>query len=266
MEARQITEADIENRMLFQLEWNFRMNQPLTAYPRDVLYGGRFFSKQPALGTELSEHVGDDPLASMLRSDRPVVLCRYTPPRSFTARNPIEAELVARLTHRLSTLLIDDETGLPFTPDRFAQKGLAVLAPHRAQNSSIRHALAELGFGTPERPMPLVDTVDKLQGQERDVVLVSYGVADEEYAEAEAAFLLSRNRFNVAATRARQKLIVFCSDPVLDVVPTDRMVLLDAMMLKEFRRYCSDGMQTIHWESSEYGAIELHVQWKGFSV
>ena len=67
------------------------------------------------------------------------------------------------------------------------------------------------------------------------------GVADEEYATAEAEFLLSRNRFNVAATRAERKLVVFCSDTVLDLVPTDRKVLMESMMLKEFRHYCSDG-------------------------
>ena len=37
----------IRRRMLFQLEENFRMNEPLTAYPRDVLYEGRFRSTKP---------------------------------------------------------------------------------------------------------------------------------------------------------------------------------------------------------------------------
>ena len=98
---------------------------------------------------------------------------------------------------------------------------LAVLSPHRAQNSAIRQALRELASASAQ-PLPLVDTVEKLQGKERQVILVSYGVADEEYAAAEAEFLLSRNRFNVAATRAERKLVVLCSDTVLDVVPTDR--------------------------------------------
>ena len=146
----------------------------------------------------------------------------------------------------------------------FAEDGFAVLSPHRAQNAAIRAALAGTGFDTAERPMPLVDTVDKLQGQERDVVVVSYGVADEEYAEAEAAFLLSSHRFNVATTRPRRKLIVICSDAVLDVVPQDRDVLLEAMMLKEFRGFCDGGPRTFVWETGEYGAVGLSVQWKAF--
>jgi superfamily I DNA and/or RNA helicase len=109
-----------------------------------------------------------------------------------------------------------------------------------------------------------VDTVDKLQGQERDVVIVSYGVADSEYAEGEAEFLLSSNRFNVAATRARHKLIVLCADTVLDLVPSDQRVLLDAMLLKEFRRYCDSGRRSMVWTTPDGQRVLFQVQWKGF--
>lgn len=72
------------------------------------------------------------------------------------------------------------------------------------------------------------------------------------------------NRFNVATTRPKQKLIVFCSDSVLNVVPDDRRILLDSMMLKEFRRYCDDGLVQFTWQSPEYGEVILNIQWKGF--
>lgn len=267
IEQRQPKEPDIESRLLFQLEENFRMNEPLTAYPRHVLYRGRFVSNQPQVrittATALDPETRD-PIEFMLHPDRPVILCWYTSPRSFTARNPIEAELVTQLIGRLSTVLVDEETGQCYTPEAFAARGIAVLSPHRAQNSTIRQVLTEYGFGNGQKPLPLVDTVDKLQGQERDVVLVSYGVADGEYAEAEADFLLSRNRFNVAATRARHKLIVLCADTVLDVVPTDQQVLLDSMMLKEFRTYCGDGHEQFIWPSQDFGEVVLNVQWKRF--
>ena len=51
------------------------------------------------------------------------------------------------------------------------------------------------GFGADGRPLPLVDTVDKLQGQERDVVVVSYGVTGREVeTEAEVDALLTELR------------------------------------------------------------------------
>jgi ATP-dependent exoDNAse (exonuclease V) beta subunit len=252
--------AQRAERTIFQLEENFRMNEPLTAYPREAIYAGRFFAARPAVRARLARAPRPaDPVERLLFPEEPALLATYQPPRSFTARNPLEAEIAADLVARLAELLIDERTGVVYTPEAFAAEGIAVLAPHRAQNSAIRQALLLRGFGTEERPMPVVDTVDKLQGQERDVVIVSYGVADAEYAEAEAEFLLSSNRFNVAATRARHKLIVLCAAPVLGVVPTDRSVLLDAMMLKEYRAYCNSGETQI-----SYGELDLTVAWKSF--
>jgi len=265
-------EFHMEERVLFQLEENFRMNEPLTAYPRDLLYRGRFASTSPlirALTIPDLNPDSDELVDFLLNPDRPVILCSYTPPQSFTVRNSIEAEIIGRIALRLSLILIDQDPGSPITgqvysPERFASKGFAILSPHRAQNSTIRQILSNQGFGTAHRPMPMVNTVDKLQGQERDVVVVSYGVADIEYAEAEAEFLLSYNRFNVAQTRAKHKVIVFCSNTVLDVVPTDQQILLDSMMLKGFRGYCSDGEREFTENFPEFGDIVIKVQWKGF--
>lgn len=268
---RQINDAAMEDpgvrdRMLFQLEDNFRMNEPLTAYPRDILYEGRFRSTKPEIMIATSPALdasSEDLMDILLLPERPVVLCWYTSPRSYTARNPIEAEMAASVTEKLSRVLLDSSTAEVYTPEEFARRGLAVLSPHRAQNSAIRQALRQRGFDMEGKPIPLVDTVEKLQGKEREVILVSYGVTDEEYASSEAQFLLSRNRFNVAATRAERKLIVFCSDTILDIVPTDRRVLLESMMLREFRYYCTDGHLRIPWTTSE-GEVLLNIQWKGF--
>lgn len=267
LEGADRAEPGVEARTIFQLEENFRMNEPLTAYPREALYRGRFRSTRPdiRIRTDPAIDVASAELVDiLLHPERAAVLCWYDPPRSFTARNPVEAELVAALAERLGRALVDQKTGGPFTPEEFVRRGLAVLSPHRAQNSAIRQALARRGFGERGRPMPLVDTVEKMQGKEREVILVSYGVADEEYAAAEAQFLLSRNRFNVAATRAERKLVVLCSSAVLDAVPTDRRTLLDAMMLKEFRRYCAGGPARVPFVSAEGDEVLLNVQWKGF--
>lgn len=272
---RQIEGADeaepgVEARTIFQLEENFRMNEPLTAYPRHALYRGRFRSTRPEIkiSTDPAVDEASKELADiLLHPERPVVLCWYDPPRSFTARNPVEAELIAFLADALGRTLLQEREGnppRPYNPQEFVRKGLAVLSPHRAQNSAIRQALARRGFGGAARPMPLVDTVEKMQGKEREVILVSYGVADEEYATAEAQFLLSRNRFNVAATRAERKLVVVCSSAVLDAVPTDRRTLLDAMMLKEFRQYCADGYMRVPWTSADGDQVVLNIQWKSF--
>ncbi len=267
VEERAEVDPGVEDRMLFQLEENFRMNEPLTAYPRHALYRGRYSSSFPKITIALdppADPAGDDLADILLDPSKPAVLCWYRPPRSFTARNPFEADLVARLAEALRRRLVDPKTGSVYSPDGLARSGLAILAPHRAQNSAIRQALGALGFGADGQPMPLVDTVEKLQGKERDVVLVSYGVADQEYAEAEAGFLLSQARFNVATTRAARKLIVLCSDVVLDAVPADRTVLLESMTIKKYRHYCSDGHLSLEVPTADHDTVALQVQWKGF--
>lgn len=260
-------ERQLEDRVLFQLEENFRMNDPLTAYPRDLLYRGRFTSANPTIRIRTTQELDpetDDLVDFLLHPDRPAILCSYTPPQSFTVRNSIEAEIIGRIASRMREILIDQRFDQLYSADDFEQRGLAILSPHRAQNSTIRQILRNHDFDTPQHPMPLVDTVDKLQGQERDVIVVSYGVADIEYAEAEAGFLLSYNRFNVAQTRAKHKAIVFCSDTVLDLVPTDQQILIDSMMLKGFRGYCSDGEKEFTEYFPEFGDVIIKVQWKGF--
>ena len=62
----------------------------------------------------------------------------------------------------------------------------------------------------------LCDTVDKLQGQEREAIIVSYGMADLDQMNREAEFIYSKNRLNVALTRAKKKMIVILPDNFAD--------------------------------------------------
>ncbi len=91
-----------------------------------------------------------------------------------------------------------------------------VVSPHRAQIRAIRRELRrQRRWQSP----PLVDTVDKMQGQEADAVIVSYGVSDPEFAAEEAEFIYGLNRLNVAVTRARSKCVVCIPRPLLDAPP-----------------------------------------------
>ena len=208
------------------------MNEPLTAHPRASIYGTYDAHFPDIRSTRRSRAVP----RTRPTSPRPVRPPPGPPGRPRPLRAAAElhgaeppggrSSRPARRPPRRDARRPRDGGSGSTRPSAFAERGVAVLAPHRAQNAAIRHALAALGFGgAGGRPMPLVDTVEKLQGKEREVVVVSYGVADAEYADAEADFLLSQARFNVASTRAQRKLVVLCSDPVLDAVPADRQAL-----------------------------------------
>ena len=89
-------------------------------------------------------------------------------------------------------------------------------------------------------PPPFVDTVDRFQGQERDLMIASYVVADRDFVAAEEAFILNPRRFNVTLTRARSKFIMFVSDAILQHLPADADVARDAAHLQLFaENYCT---------------------------
>jgi len=119
----------------------------------------------------------------------------------------------------------------------FWRRGLFIVSPHHAQIRAIRKALAQRRrWQSPA----FVDTVDKMQGQQSQAVLVSYGVSDVETALAEAEFIYSLNRLNVSISRARAKCIVFLSRPLLepsfDVLQDDKAArgLGHMLALEEF--------------------------------
>ena len=62
-----------------------------------------------------------------------------------------------------------------------------------------------------------VGTVDKFQGQEADVVIYSMVSSSGEDVPRGLEFLLSRNRLNVAISRARCLAYLVCSPRLLEV-------------------------------------------------
>ena len=79
-----------------------------------------------------------------------------------------------------------------------------------------------------------VDTVERFQGRERDVIIASYALGDPDAIGDEDEFLMSMNRFNVMASRARAKLIVFVSQEVINHLSSDLDTLRGSRPLKTY--------------------------------
>lgn len=62
----------------------------------------------------------------------------------------------------------------------------------------------------------LIDTVNRLQGQERETIIVSYGLYDPEMAIAQGEFIYNYQRLNVALTRGKKKTILIFSNALSD--------------------------------------------------
>jgi len=208
-----------------QLGENWRMNHTLSRFAAETLYGPGYL---PATGDTGGQRI--DLLPSLSRGSPeeeciewildpayPLVLCVLENVQT-TIENLVEAALVAEIARELRERLIAPGSGEPYPATeegdyRFWLHGLFIVSPHHAQIGAIRTLLAgERDWRSP----PFVDTVDKMQGQEAEAVIVSYGVSDVETALGEAEFIYSRNRLNVSLTRSRAKCMVFLPRPLLE--------------------------------------------------
>jgi hypothetical protein len=179
----------------FAFDETFRLNEPLTRFPRDRFYENRYQSVVPDRRLALIEgwEQGlDDWERVALDPEYPIcVLIHDGPPAGSS--NPFEATIAARLGRLLFRRLLPTKDGAD--ADKW-QHRVAIVSPHRAQNALIRNMLAQGAEGTGA----VVETVDRIQGRERDAMVVSYTVADPEFALAEAEFIFSPERLNVTVT------------------------------------------------------------------
>jgi superfamily I DNA and/or RNA helicase len=91
------------------------------------------------------------------------------------------------------------------------QTDFIVVAPYNAQVRRLREALRSAGLGD----VP-VGTVDKFQGREAPVVFYSMATSSAEDVPRTLEFLFSRNRLNVAVSRAMCLAIVVASPRLLE--------------------------------------------------
>jgi hypothetical protein len=170
----------------------------------------------------------------------------------------VEASLVGRIARLARAGMLDPATGERYTAEAFRSHALAVISPHRAQNSAILGELVAGGW--PREELPVVDTVERMQGNERELILVSYAVADREYAEREAEFLLNPNRFNVSITRPRSKLIVFMSEDVLRTVPQDEEVMTESTAIKGYPAHFAAPPRELDYPAPGGKTVRLRVR------
>lgn len=123
-----------------------------------------------------------------------------------------EAEEVVRQVRR--HLGLKWRCGPEVEPRPLEQQDMLVVAAYNAQVHLIRRHLAEAGL-----PEVRVGTVDKFQGQEAPVVLVSMACSAVAEAPRGADFLLNRNRINVAVSRGQWRAVIIRSPELTSYMP-----------------------------------------------
>jgi AAA domain/DEAD/DEAH box helicase/Helicase conserved C-terminal domain len=238
----------------FVLDETFRLNAPLTVFSERHFYPGAYRSAVPDRRLDLIdgwEQGLEDWERVIIDPEYPTVVLVHEGPTAATS-NPFEAALTARLVGRFRQRIFVG------SPAAFWAEGFAVTSPHRAQCAAVRAALDPA-----ERAAAFIDTVDRIQGKERDVVLLSYAVADSEFALAEADFIFSPQRLNVAATRPRSKLIVLISRRLVDAIPAEQETLDQAEIMREFVFSCQ--LKGIAAIPAEAVPIRAEIRVRGFA-
>lgn len=122
-------------------------------------------------------------------------------------RSPHEAKIVAEL---VSDLL---QNGVNI-------KDIGIMSPFRAQVREIKNEVNKVLPKSISKPFDvlLVDTVDGMQGQERDYIIYSFANSHPLESMRRLDFFYSPNRLNVAITRAIKKCFVISNYKVFDII------------------------------------------------
>jgi uncharacterized protein len=124
------------------------------------------------------------------------------------AAAPEEAERVAR---EIRAMLGGSCTNHKGETRALTQTDFMVVAPYNAQVRLLRRTLQAAGLGD----VP-VGTVDKFQGREAPVVFYSMATSSAEDVPRTLDFLFSRNRLNVAVSRAMCLACIVASPRLLE--------------------------------------------------
>lgn len=199
------------------LSETYRMNRWLTQWPSQAHYGGKLVSAGSNKERSLSMRNVPVRFAPVFDSSASAIFIP-TLDRSARTRNVRDAELLVDLC----AAAIDG--GLPIDE-------LGIVTPYRSQGRAVRDLLRRR-LGAQNAREIVADTVERMQGQERELVLLTLATGDEAFLEAVAPFFFQPERLNVSITRPKTKLIVI--GPHLLAAP----VLVDEKVKAWISQYC----------------------------
>jgi hypothetical protein len=142
---------------------------------------------------------------------------------------------------------------------RFWNEKVGVVAPHNAQGRTVIRnifQLFEIITTLPKSQLmqhlkESVYSVEKFQGSDRDLIICSIGLSDEDKLQMEDEFIYNLNRFNVLTSRAKSKLIFVSSDKFVEYIPDEREILEESSKIYRFvKEYCKNEIM-LNIESEE---------------
>lgn len=203
------------------LRTTHRLPPPLAAWPSRKFYRGSLLSGGDAIERRLRLASLPNHLREILAPEPCAVFvnCEHQHDRAASAE---EASIAAAIVHGLAS------TGYDLSK-------VGIVVPYRRQARLIREHLHRRGVDGAAARALVADTVERMQGQERDLIIVSFTTSSLEFAGCVSDFLFMRERLNVAVTRARAKLVILASSVWRSEYPKH---FEDAKPFSEFLAQC----------------------------
>lgn len=187
------------------LEVQYRMNAEIMAFPSQWFYNGKLKAHESVATALLRPN--DTPMVFIDTAG--AGFSELKDPETLSRFNEEEAALTIKLAEQLA-----EEIGV----EQWLEEGLTmgIITPYSAQVERIKHKAESSGILDPLHKMVSINTVDAFQGQERDIIIISFVRSND---QAEVGFLSDIRRTNVAMTRARKKLIMIGDSATLGAHP-----------------------------------------------
>jgi len=178
------------------LETTWRMHPDVCEFISDVMYGGKLHCHETCVGQSAAGETG----LRWLRATH----------KGRSTESPEEAAIVVA---KVEEMLGQDWTDQHGVTRPLAAKDFMVVAPYNDQRRCIDAALR----ANPATRGVEVGTVDKFQGQEAELVIISMTTSSERDLPRNIEFLYSKNRLNVAISRAKCLAVIIANPQLMAV-------------------------------------------------
>lgn len=195
-----VGDADVP---FYRLNTTYRCHQTVADFLKDSIYtqdGIDYQSSQTKTFEPPTKQTGV--MESLLNPQYPITLVVHDDETSGQV-NVYESAIIQRVIESIG----NTEAG--------------VVTPHNAQRGLIQGNINAYAETADHDVNTQVDTVERFQGGEKELIVVGSTVSDPSTLANEDEFILSPNRINVAMSRMKTGLVVVVSKSLLDLIPND---------------------------------------------
>jgi DNA replication ATP-dependent helicase Dna2 len=215
-----------------ELDVTFRMNQEINEFPSREFYFGRLRCADGNAKRKFATINSEKHLHHIICRNESVTFVEVSH-STCTNISSIEADAAAQLAYQL------------IAGHKLSPHDIAIITPFNRHKDYIAHRLRKLFQGNPHwAPETTVrqiaiETVEKIQGREKEVAIVSFCSSKPSYLRQAQEFLYKPNSLNVAITRARSRLFILASENFFPCINKIQIDAEHARVFDEYYKYLS---------------------------